>query len=69
MIRYDLLFAIILFVSTLTAASTPDATVVDAVPGVVVVAPKASVWKYGPGSSGAVPINSLARLAAALIVR
>ena len=63
------MFVIILFVSTLTAASTPDAIVVDAVPGVVVVAPNASVWKYGPGSSGAVPINSLARLAAALIVR
>ena len=58
---FSLKFALVI---TLTAFSTPAAIVVAS----VVKFEWVSVWKYGPGSSGAVLINSAALRAAALIV-
>ena len=51
-------------VIVLTEFSTPALITVESVPEEC-----CKLWKYGPGSSGAVLINSAALLAAALTVR
>ena len=58
---FNLKFALVI---TFTPFSTPALIIVAAVVKFECV----SVWKYGPGSSGAVLINSAALRAAALTV-